>query len=221
MNALEHFFCSSSIWRYLTHRQMLPWILSDATLGNHVLEIGAGYGAGTPELLKRAGRVTSLEYDHNTLLKGNRAPDAQTASVLCGDAAHLPFANETFSSVVGILVLHHLRDQESQNLAFAELMRVLQPGGTFFAFEINDTWFHRAIHYKSTFTPVSPGSAFARLTGAGFARIRIDFRHGGYRLQAKRAKAEELSCDLYQGKVPESSDDMPRGLASIAKSAGN
>jgi hypothetical protein len=67
---------------------------------------------------------------------------------------------------------------------------VLRPGGSFFAFEINDGWIHRAAHYRSTFTPVTPGSAFARLTKAGFAKISVDFRSGGFRVSARRAAEE-------------------------------
>jgi ubiquinone/menaquinone biosynthesis C-methylase UbiE len=79
-----------------------------------------------------------------------------------------------------------------QDRALAEAHRVLRPGGSFFAFEINDGWIHRVAHYKSTFTPVTPGSAFARLTKVGFSKVSVDFRTGGYRVSARRA-AEETS----------------------------
>jgi hypothetical protein len=69
---------------------------------------------------------------------------------------------------------------------------VLRPGGSFFVLEINDGRIHRVAHYRSTFTPVTPGSAFARLTQAGFSKISVDFRSGGYRVSARRA-AEETS----------------------------
>ena len=77
--------------------------------------------------------------------------------------------------------------------AAAEFAReVLEPGGVFLAFEINDSWIHRLGHIKSTFTPVSPGSAFARLTQAGFSHIAADLRRGGFRLSATRAKEERI-----------------------------
>jgi hypothetical protein len=69
---------------------------------------------------------------------------------------------------------------------------VLRPGASFFAFEINDSWIHRAAHYKSTFTPVAAGSAFARLAKVGFSKISVDFLRGGYRVSARRA-AEEMA----------------------------
>jgi SAM-dependent methyltransferase len=192
MNRMEHFFCSTSLWQRMTHRFLLPWVLSEARLGDHVLEIGAGYGAATGHLLKLASRVTSLEYDPRLLGKLRARHQCAELTTLCGDAATLPFADQSFSSAVAILVLHHLKSRELQDRALAEAHRVLRPGGSFFAFEINDGWIHRVAHYKSTFTPVTPGSAFARLTKVGFSKVSVDFRTGGYRVSARRA-AEETS----------------------------
>jgi|SRR5208283_2904307 len=194
MNALEHFFCSTSLWQRITHRHLLPWVLSGSRLGEHVLEIGAGCGPATGRLLKLAPKVTSLEYDARSLGKLKAKHHDAAIAPLCGDAATLPFADASFSSAVAILVLHHLRSKELQDRAFEEVHRVLRPGGSFFAFEINDAWIHRVGHYKSTFTPVTPGSAFARLTRAGFSKISVDFRRGGFRLAARKA-AEERSRD--------------------------
>ena len=190
MNHLEHFFCSTSLWQRMTHRVLLPWVLSGARLGDHILEIGAGYGAATGQLLKLVPRVTSLEYDQRLLRRLAAKHQCAALTTVCGDAAALPFADQSFSSVVAILVLHHLKTRELQDRALAEVHRVLRPGGSFFAAEINDGWIHRAAHYKSTFTPVAPGSAFARLTNAGFSKVSVDFRSGGYRISARRAAAE-------------------------------
>jgi SAM-dependent methyltransferase len=190
MNRLEHFFCSTSLWQRTTQRVLLPWLFSGARLGDHVLEIGAGYGAATGHLLKLAPRVTSLEYDPRLLQKLKAKHQCAELTALCGDAATLPFADQSFSSAVAILVLHHLKSRELQDRALAEVHRVLRPGGSFFACEINDSWIHRVAHYKSTFTPVTPGSAFARLTKVGFSKISVDFRRGGYRMSARRAVEE-------------------------------
>lgn len=190
MNRMEHFLCSTSLWQHMTHRFLLPWILSGARLGDHVLEVGAGYGAATGHLLKLAPRVTSLEYDPRLLAKLRANHQCAELTAVCGDAATLPFADQSFSSAVAILVLHHLKNRDLQDRALAEVHRVLRPGGSFFAFEINDGWLHRVAHYRSTFTPVTAGSAFARLTKVGFSKISVDFRGGGYRVSARRAAEE-------------------------------
>jgi SAM-dependent methyltransferase len=191
MNTLENFLCSSSLWRYISQRQLLPWFLSGARLGDHLLEIGAGYGAATELLHKRVARVTSLEHDHSSVLRLKDRHNGHLGGVLRGDAAQLPFASETFSSAIAILVLHHLPSRQLQDRAFAEVLRVLRPGGVFLAFEINDNWIHHLGHLKSNFTPLSPGSVLARLTAVGFSRVSVDFRRGGFRLHASRAKQEE------------------------------
>jgi ubiquinone/menaquinone biosynthesis C-methylase UbiE len=187
MNRFENWFCGSSIWRFVTERKLLPWILSGYALGDHVLEVGAGAGATTQELLRRAGRVTSLEYDPSFVSKLATRNKTSRVTVVQGDAAALPFPDHTFSSVVAVLVLHHLRSQQQQNAAFQEFHRVLRPGGVFFAFEIRDGWLQRAGHIRSTFVPVSPASAFGRLTVAGFSRIAVDIERTAFRVCALRA----------------------------------
>jgi SAM-dependent methyltransferase len=186
MNALENWFCSTSFWRNLTERKLLPWILADAQLGEHILEIGAGPGAATRELLRRAPRVTSLEYDP-ALARKLAQRGGHSANVVQGDAAALPFVDRSFSCAVAILVLHHLKSSALQDRAFAEIHRVLRPGGIFLAGEIPDGWFNRAIHFRSTFMPVPPASIEARLTSAGFSsNIRMDSQAGGFRFLASR-----------------------------------
>jgi ubiquinone/menaquinone biosynthesis C-methylase UbiE len=105
------------------------------------------------------------------------------------DAAALPFPNETFSSAIAVLVLHHMRSRELQDRAFTEIFRVLRPGGIFLALEIPDGWLQRVGHIRSTFVPVAPATASARLTIAGFSRVAVDFRRWAFRVRAPRAGA--------------------------------
>jgi ubiquinone/menaquinone biosynthesis C-methylase UbiE len=199
MNRAEHIVCSSSLWRYFTGRQLLPWVLAYEALGDHLLEIGAGSGAATAHLRRRVPRVTSLEYDHQSLRRLASQHQNANGSAVRGDAVRLPFASQTFSSVVAILVLHHLESREAQDRVFAEVFRVLRPGGVFLAFEITDSWLHRAGHFRSTFTPLAPGSAFARLNAAGFSRVAIDLRKAAFRISATRAERSELALSAAAG----------------------
>jgi ubiquinone/menaquinone biosynthesis C-methylase UbiE len=188
MNAYETWFCGTRLWRWLTRRQILPWILQGSELGDHVLELGAGPGAATKELGRLAPRVTSLEYDHAFAAMLGVRLNGSNATAIQGDASTLPFADRTFSSAMAILMLHHLRSSDLQDRAFAEIWRVLRPGGVFLAVEIQDGWLHRVGHIKSTFVPVMPASAFARLTAVGFSKVTVDFRRGGFRIRALRAR---------------------------------
>src|SRR5467141_4086916 len=186
MNRFETWFCGSSCWRSVTRRQLLPWLVGGSELGGHVLELGAGSGAATEELQLRAGRVTSLEYDHGFAARLGTRVRGTNATVIQGDAAILPFPDNTFTSAIAILMLHHLHSNELQDHAFAEIARVLRPGGVFLAFEIQDGWLHRVGHIRSTFVPVDPATASARLTAAGFSRTTVDLWRGGFRIRALR-----------------------------------
>jgi SAM-dependent methyltransferase len=188
VNALENWFCSTSLWQGITQKRLLPWILSGSEIGDHVLELGSGPGAGTGELKRLAGRVTSLDYDHAFAARLAARESDKHMAVLQGDAAALPFADHTFSLAVAVLVLHHLRSSEAQAHAFAEVHRVLRPGGVFVAFEVQDSWLQRAVHRNSTFVPVCAASIPARLTSAGFPRVTVDIRFGGFRIRARRAR---------------------------------
>jgi ubiquinone/menaquinone biosynthesis C-methylase UbiE len=188
MNVYETWFCGTRLWRWMTRRQLLPWMMQGSELGEHVLEVGAGLGAATEELARLAGRVTSLEYDHAFAVKLYARMNGSNSAAIQADAAALPFADKTFSSAIAILMLHHLGSNELQDRAFAEILRVLRPGGVFLAFEIQDGWLHRVGHIKSTFVPLIPASAFARLTAAGFSKVTVDFRSGGFRIRALRAR---------------------------------
>ena len=198
----------------MTRREVLPWLLQDTELGEHLLEIGAGPGAATEELRKRAGRVTSLEYSHDfaagivrrdsqnaharrkreqlmdhadrneTARNGDAEPENR--AVLRGDASTLPFPDKTFSAAIAVLVLHHLRSQEAQDRAFAEIFRVLRPGGVFLALDIPDGWLHRIAHIRSTFVPITPAEAPVRLAAAGFSGVQLASRRGAFRVRATR-----------------------------------
>lgn len=185
MNRLENWFCATKFWRGVTANRLLPWILDGCDLGDRVLEIGAGAGAATPALRQICSSVTSLEY--GSAFAAKLAKDSRR--VVQGDATALPFATESFTSAMAILVLHHLRSRELQDCAFAEIHRVLKPGGTFLALEIPDGWFARQLHIGSTFVAVSPGGAHARLIAAGFSRVAVTFRRGAFLLRAVRANS--------------------------------
>jgi ubiquinone/menaquinone biosynthesis C-methylase UbiE len=201
MNRFENWFCASSFWRSITRKQVLPWLLAETHLGQHVLEIGAGAGAATEELRRRAPRVTSLEYGQDLAVKlaaRSRSGDGNSGSgafgdsasrhdaVLRGDATALPFPNATFSAVLAVLMLHHLCSGEAQDQVLRESFRVLRPGGVFLALEIENSWLNRISHIRSTFVPLAMTDVSARFSAAGFHDIRTAKRSGAFRVRAMR-----------------------------------
>jgi len=187
MNALENWFCGSGFWRWVTRRQLLPWLVGHTQLGDHLLELGAGPGAATAELRRRVTRITTLDYSHTFAAALHARTNNGGIAVLQADAARLPFADGAFSSAVSILMLHHLTSPQLQDSAISEVFRVLRPGGVFLALELQDGWLQRLMHTRSTFVPPSPGGVNARLTAAGFWRVTVDFRGSAFRFRALRA----------------------------------
>ena len=193
VNRFENWFCGSCLWRSVTRKQLLPWLLSGTELGEHVLEIGAGPGAATEELRKRARRVTSLEYSHAFAVGIARQNQSSNGAVLQGDASALPFPEQIFSAAIAVLVLHHLKTMEAQQFAFAEIFRVLRPGGVFLAIEIQDGWLNRVAHIRSTFVPVAPASLAERLAPDGFSNLSIAYKGSVYCLRAERPRTGDIS----------------------------
>jgi ubiquinone/menaquinone biosynthesis C-methylase UbiE len=184
MNSFENWFCASGLWRYVTERKWLPWLLEGTDLGEHVLEVGAGPGAAAAELARRARRVTSLEYSHSFCVRLHAKVGA--ANVVRGDASVLPFESQTFTAAIAVLVLHHLRSSDAQDRAFAEIFRVLKPGGVFAAIEIQDGWLTRVAHFRSTFVPVTTDRLNSRLRAAGFSNVSVNNQRGAIRIRAER-----------------------------------
>ncbi|MFH1078563.1 MAG: class I SAM-dependent methyltransferase [Patescibacteria group bacterium] len=96
------------------------------TAGAQVLDAGCGHGNYViDELRGRIGRAVGIDADPASTSK-NVCLDA----IVHGDLESLPFPDGTFDAVVSLWVLEHLRDPVR---TFAEIRRVLKPGG-FFAF---------------------------------------------------------------------------------------
>ncbi|PIE79554.1 MAG: hypothetical protein CSA11_11740 [Chloroflexi bacterium] len=92
-----------------------------------ILDLGAGYGAVTGELVRRGGGfVAALDRVDTS------ASLVTTAPFLCGDALSLPFADSSFDLIFCQCVLMWV----TQAVPVAsEIYRVLEPGGVFVALE--------------------------------------------------------------------------------------
>jgi len=88
-------------------------------------------------------------------------------------------------------MLHHIPTPGQQDRAFAEIARVLRPGGTFAGTDSLGTgWLFRAIHIGDTLNLVDPDGLPARLEVAGLAVREV--KRGG---RSFRWTAEKRSED--------------------------
>ncbi len=167
--------------------ELLPWALEGLDLGAEVLEIGPGYGIATAVLGARDGRVACVELD-GALARGlSRRFGGTNVGVVQADAVHLPFGDASFSAAVCFTMLHHVEGGSRQDRMFAEVARVLCPGGTFAGTDSAGGVLFRMIHLGDTLTPIEPRRLPRRLQGAGFEGIRVDQRLGVFRFRARRA----------------------------------
>ncbi len=89
--------------------------------GERVLEIGCGRGHLNKRL--REGGIDAVGIDANP----QAAEHAVSDGVVTMDAAHLKFADDSFDKIVSVHAIEHIPPIED---AFAEMARVLKPGGT-------------------------------------------------------------------------------------------
>ena len=94
--------------------------------GARVLEVGAGSGRDSLELVRRGAQVHVLDYTPSALRLIARQPGGERLARVCGDAFHMPFADGTFDAVFHQGLLEHFRTPLD---LLRENARVLKRGG--------------------------------------------------------------------------------------------
>jgi malonyl-CoA O-methyltransferase len=103
--------------------------------GARVLELGCGTGLDTQWLAERAAEVIALDFSPGMLAVARRRLDAHNVRFTAHDISkRLPVDDGRIDLVVASLVLEHLRDLRP---LFAEVRRVLRPGGMFLMCELH------------------------------------------------------------------------------------
>lgn len=134
MSRSERAFCCGAVWRSTS--AAIARELRAQQLGRDVLEIGAGSGAVAERLLSMNPElaITAMDIDpHMTAAAAGRLMRYPNASARTADATAMPFADNSFDSVISCLMLHHIVDWEH---AVAEVARVLRHGGVFVGYDL-------------------------------------------------------------------------------------
>jgi SAM-dependent methyltransferase len=185
VNRVHRRICASPAWAEMVRDELLPWALDGRDLGSDVLEIGPGFGATTEVLAGRVPRLVVVEIDAAlaTQLPGLVG---RAGGVVCGDGTALPFVDASFDAVVCFTMLHHVTSPVLQDRLFAEVHRVLRPGGVFAGSDSRLNLRFRLIHLFDTMIPVDPATLPGRLAAAAFAGARVDVTDRRLRFAAMR-----------------------------------
>lgn len=173
MNLLHNRICASAKWEHKVRTGLFPAVLDGLDLGDDVLEIGPGLGVTTRLLTERLDRLTALEIDESYVARLRRELAGRTVEVVHGDAAAMPFADDRFSAVTCFTMLHHVPSPVLQDRVFAEVRRVLRPGGVFAGSDGRLSLRFRLIHLGDVLVPIDPGALPARLKAAGLTDVQV------------------------------------------------
>ncbi len=97
------------------------------------------------------------------------------------------FDTDHFSGATCFSMLHHVPSEALQNQLFAEVARVVRPGGLFVASDSLPSDDLLAFHEGDTYVPLDPEGVPDRLARAGFADVDVRVNEFGW---AARARAQ-------------------------------
>jgi arsenite methyltransferase len=109
-----------------------PWTMGRLSPGERVLDLGSGAGTDSlvaAQMVGEQGRVTGIDMTPEMLAKARAAATAMgvgNVEFLEGEAERLPFPDASFDVIVSNGVIDLIPDKDA---VFAELFRVLTPGG--------------------------------------------------------------------------------------------
>jgi SAM-dependent methyltransferase len=175
--------------------------------GKSVLDIGCGSGGITLHMVERhgAGHATGFDVELPVIEAARRRAEkrglAERARFVQAPPGPLPFAEASFDVVFSKDALLHVPDKDA---LFAEIFRVLKPGGVFAA----SNWMishdgEPSREMKAyvaaeglSFAMASPARYAAAMRGAGFEDVVTRDRNPWYR-EVARKELEGLKGPLY------------------------
>ncbi|MER9353861.1 methyltransferase domain-containing protein [Mesorhizobium sp. M0514] len=173
-----------------------------------ILDIGCGSGGIALHLIERHGAAHATGFDiERPVIEAARTRAAarglsDRASFIQASPGALPFTDGAFDVVFSKDALLHVRDKDA---LFAEIFRVLKPGGVFAASD----WLighdgEPSSEMKAyvapeglSFAMASPARYAQAMRSAGFADVAVRDRNSWYRKVA-RGELERLKGPLYQ-----------------------
>ena len=130
---------AGEVWNWETPIGRTRWARRVKMLTSHlhqaqsVLELGCGTGYFTRELAVTGAQISAIDISPELLEVAKQECSSENVRFEIQNAYAMTFPDETFDSVVGSGVLHHLEIEA----ALKEIQRVLKPGGSIYFTEPN------------------------------------------------------------------------------------
>jgi SAM-dependent methyltransferase len=185
VNSAHRDLCSSERWAEHVRGEILPWATDGLPLPTRLVELGPGYGAATEVLRGEVGSLVAVEKDPMLAagLRGRFSSDP-AVEVREGDATALELGDDSVDGATCFTMLHHVPSAELQNRLFAEVARVVRPGGVFFGVDsLGGRSFNR-LHDGDVCVPVDPLTLTERLESCGFTDVSVSVLSIGVRFRA-------------------------------------
>lgn len=178
----------------LTHkpldRALLTALVEQTEPGAPVADLGCGPGHVTSWLAAQGAAAVGVDLSESMVAAGRR--EFPHIDFRQGDLLDLPAKDEEFAAVVALYSVIHLLPGELRN-AFAEMRRVLRPGGpALVSFHIGtevrhfDDWLGHEVDVDFRF--LEPDDVVAEMTAAGFqVDARMERRNRPEEVETRRA----------------------------------
>ena len=177
MPALARTVVTSPPYRLFARRVLLPWVLGDEQPAGEGLEIGAGSGVMSAQLLAAFPllRMVATDYDPQMVRTARRSLRSfgDRADVQRADASDLPFADGRFDLVLSAAMLHHVPVWQD---AVAQAVRVLRPGGRLIGYDPLEGALSWLVHVTERHTTkmLQPGQLEAQLDRLAVTNVRVN-----------------------------------------------
>ena len=166
------------------HAKLADWGLShlDGINPKKIAELGCGGGWNAKELLRRypGAKLTALDYSEVSVEKTKKTNKSEIAAGCCtvvqGSVAELPFADGQFELATAFETVYFWPGLEQ---CFAEVCRVLKPGGRFLICNESDGTDATTLKFEKMIDGMKCYTAeelTAALKKAGFSEVQAD-RH--------------------------------------------
>jgi ubiquinone/menaquinone biosynthesis C-methylase UbiE/uncharacterized membrane protein YbhN (UPF0104 family) len=116
--------------------ELMREVMAGHRVGRRGLDVGCGQGWYVARMRELGFDVTGIDASAAQVQLATRNV-GMPGLITVGSALDIPAADSTYDFAYTINVVHHLASVNDQRAVFAELMRVLKPGGLLFLHEIN------------------------------------------------------------------------------------